>query len=145
VSKLSDAARSALAPGERPVACYDGESAGLNASSTAGRNRAAICVGSQSVVISRLRLSLRVETCRIPFSDILEMAEGNTPMTGLSGMAARKNANHLVGQAMGLRSDTAALTLRTRRGDITFGFGRTRKAAANSRAAFVALSDMMDG
>ena len=78
---------------------------------------------------------------RFSRTDLIEIREGDEPIPGVVGAMSRKNASHALGRAMGASSTAPAVTLVTRRGDLTFAFKQKERGLA--RHAYVAITELV--
>lgn len=99
---LESTARAELADGEKVLGVYAGESSGWHDHRRqTSPNRAVLLLSDQSVIVSHYAYTLRAKVIRVPRSSIKELQQGG---------------------------DTIIITTAT--GQLRFGFGRGRKAAA---------------
>ncbi len=144
MGKLQDVMAAELKSAGQPLSTFDGLSAGLNARPEVDRGRAILSVMPGSIVVGFMKPSFPVAKAvveRFSPSDILEVREGDEPITGVTGAMARKNASHALGRAFGASSDHPAVTLVTRRGDLVFAFKQKERGLA--RQAYVLITETM--
>jgi hypothetical protein len=145
MGKLQDVMAAELkSAGQQPLSTFDGLSSGLNARSHVDRGRAILSVLPDSVLVGFMKPSLPMAKAvveRFSPSDIMEVREGDEPITGVAGAMARKNASNALGRAFGASSTTPAVTLVTRRGDLVFAFKQKERGLA--RQAYVLITEAM--
>lgn len=144
MEKLHNAMTAQLRGAEHPSSVFAGLSAGLNARSHIDRSMALLYVVPDAVLIGLLkpgfpRAKMVVE--RFGRDELMEVQEGDEPITGVAGALARKNASHALGRAMGASSKVPAVTLVTRRGDIIFAFKPKDRGLA--RQAYVTITEQV--
>lgn len=130
---------------ERPLATFEGLSSGLNGRSHVDRGRAMLYVLPGTLIAGCLKPGFprpRVTVDRFSVAELMEVREGDEPITGITGAMARKNASHALGRAMGASSTTPAVTLVTRRGDLVFAFKQKERGLA--RNAYVTITEQMN-
>jgi hypothetical protein len=145
VGKLQDAMAAQLQRAERPSSEFEGLSAGLNARSHVDRGKAMLFVMPDTVLVGFLKpgiLGPKPVVERFSRADVMEIREGDEPITGITGAMVRKNASHALGRAMGASSMAPAVTLVTRRGDLVFTFKQKERGLA--RQAYIAVAELMD-
>jgi len=142
VGNLRDAVKAQLRGAERPSAVFEGLSAGLNARSHIDRGKAVLYVMPNAVLVGFVKPGFpTVKTVVERFSrdELMELREGDEPITGIAGAMARKSSSHALGRAMGASSTVPAITLITHRGDLVFAFKPKERGLA--RQAYVAIAE----
>ena len=144
MGKLQDAMAAESGGSGKPLATFDGLSAGLNARPHLDRGKAMLSVFPGRVVVGFLKPGFPLPKAVVEHfgpADLIEVREGDEPITGVTGAMARKNAQSPVARALGASSTTPAVTLVTRRGDLVFAFKRKERGMA--RQADVSITEAM--
>ena len=142
MSKLEDAARAQLRPGENVRASWRGLSDGLNRKSRQPGD-AIVSVAGSAVIVAWLQMGFRPKAIaeRFERADLLGVSEDDFALPGLAGVIERKNATTAPGRVMGNSATRPTLTVSTRRGDISVFF--KTKQRGELRQAWVAINEFI--